>query len=99
MHLEFYVLFISSIYICDIYMRYIYMSHAVVFTDQPRPVTGQNGRGQNGTDKMVWTKWYTDKMIRDKMVWTKWYGQNGTDKMVAIFGIHYNSSEFNSYFY
>ena len=26
--------------------------------------------GQNGTDKMVWTKWYTDKMILDKMVWT-----------------------------
>jgi len=21
-----------------------------------RPVTGQNGSGQNGTDKMVWTK-------------------------------------------
>jgi len=20
-------------------------------------VTGQNGSGQNGTDKMVWTKW------------------------------------------
>ena len=41
-------------------------------------VTGQNGSGQNGTDKMVWTKWYTDKMVLDKMVWTKWYGQNGT---------------------
>src|SRR6218665_1513962 len=24
--------------------------------------------GQNGTDKMVWTKWYTDKMVLDKMV-------------------------------
>ena len=47
---------------------------------------------------MVWTKWYTDKMVWDKMVWTKWYGQNGTDKMVAIFGIDYNSSEFNAYF-
>src|SRR6218665_2424977 len=23
--------------------------------------------GQNGTDKMVWTKWYTDKMVLDKM--------------------------------
>src|SRR6218665_1853533 len=23
-------------------------------------VTGQNGTGQNGTDKMVRTKWYTD---------------------------------------
>ena len=41
-------------------------------------MTGQNGSGQNGTDKMVWTKWYTDKMALDKMVWTKWYGQNGT---------------------
>src|SRR6218665_3302412 len=41
-------------------------------------VTGQNGSGQNGTDKMVWTKWYTDKMVLDKMVRTKWYGQNGT---------------------
>ena len=32
-------------------------------------VLGQNGSGQNGTDKMVWTKWY---------------GQNGTDKMVRL---------------
>jgi len=48
--------------------------------------------GQNGTDKMVSTKWYTDKMV-----WTKWYGQNGTDKMVASFGIDYNSSEINTY--
>ena len=40
-------------------------------------VTGQNGSGQTGTDKMVWTKWY---------------GQNGTDNMAAIFGIDYNSS-------
>src|SRR6218665_2406758 len=45
-------------------------------------VTGQNGSSQNGTDKMVWTKWYTDKVVLDKMVWTKWYwtkwyGQNG----------------------
>src|SRR6218665_2942446 len=40
-------------------------------------VLGQNGSGQNGTDKMVWTKWYTDKMVLDKMAWTKWYGQNG----------------------
>ena len=60
-------------------------------------VTGQNGSGQNGTDKMVWTKWYTDKMSLDKMVRTKWYGQNGTDKMVASFGIDYNSSEINTY--
>ena len=48
------------------------------------PVTGQNGSGQNGTDKMVWTKWYTDKMVLDKMVRTKWYGQNGTDKTLTI---------------
>ena len=60
-------------------------------------VTGQNGSGQNGMDKMVWTKWYTDKVSLDKMVWTKWYGQNGTDKMVASFGIDYNSSEINTY--
>ena len=44
--------------------------------------SGQNGSGQNGTDKMVWIKWYPDKMV--------W------DKMVAIFGIDYNLSEFNS---
>ena len=48
-------------------------------------------------DKMVWTKWYMDKMSLDKMVWTKWYGQHGTDKMVASFGIDYNSSEINTY--
>src|SRR6218665_1125730 len=47
-------------------------------------VLGQNGSGQNGTDKMVWTKWYTDKMVLDKMAWTKWYGQNGTDKILRI---------------
>src|SRR6218665_2204477 len=80
----------TNIYINNIHMHtniyiYIYM------------VTGQNGSGQNGTDKMVWTQWYTDKMVWDKMVWTKRYGQNGTDKMVVIFCIDYNSSEFNSY--
>ena len=26
---------------------------------------------QNGMDKIVWTKWYTDKMVLNKMVWTK----------------------------
>ena len=41
-------------------------------------------------DKMVRTKWYTDKMSLDKMVWTKWHGQNGTEKMVASFGIYHN---------
>ena len=30
--------------------------------------TGQNSGGQNGTEKMVWTKWYADKMVWDKMV-------------------------------
>ncbi len=52
--------------------------------NEVRGVLGQNGSGQNGTDKMVWTKWYTDKMVLDKMVWTKWYGQNGTDKILRI---------------
>jgi len=60
------------------------VAHVPVITSQPSTpeqqpeVTGQNGSGQNGTDKMVWTKWYTDKMLLDKMVWTKWYGQNGS---------------------
>jgi len=33
---------------------------------------------------MVWTKWYTDKMVLNKMALTKWQGQNGTDKTVSI---------------
>jgi len=36
-------------------------------------VLGQNGIEQNGMDKMVWKKWYTDKMV---------YGQNGMDKII-----------------
>ena len=52
---------------------------------QPYRVTGQNGSGQNGTDKMVWTKWYGQNGMgqngMDKMAWTKWYEQNGMDKM------------------
>jgi len=53
-------------------------------------------------DKMVWTKWYTDKMVLDKMVldkmvWIIWHRQNDTDKTVAIFGIDYNLCEFNIY--
>ena len=59
-------------------------------------VLGQNGSGQNGTDKMVWTICYVDKMVLDKMARTKCMdkmlsgqngigqngsGQNGTDKM------------------
>src|SRR6218665_2004741 len=47
-------------------------------------VLGHNGSGQNGTDKMVWKKWYMDKMVLDKMVRTKWYIQNGTDKILRI---------------
>ena len=47
-------------------------------------VLGQNGSGQNGTDKMVCTKWYTDKMVLDKMVCTKWYRQNGMAKTLRI---------------
>ena len=35
-------------------------------------------------DKMVRTKWYTDKMALDKMVWTKWHEQNGTEKILRI---------------
>ena len=46
--------------------------------------SGQNGSGQNGKDTMVWTKWYTAKMVLDKIVWTKWYGQNGTDKILLM---------------
>ena len=46
-------------------------------------VYGHNGIGQNGMDKMV----YGHNGI----------GQNGMDKMVSIFGIEYNSSEFNTY--
>src|SRR6218665_2029626 len=46
-------------------------------------VLGQNGSGQNGTDKMVWTKWYTDKMAR-----TKWYGSNITNKVIIQSSSH-----------
>jgi len=60
-------------------------------------VTGENSSGQNGTDKMVCTKWYTDKMSLDKMAWTKWYGQNDTDKMVGSFGMDYSSFILNIY--
>ena len=63
-------------------------------------MTGRNGSGQNGTGKMVWTMVYGQIVIgqngMDKMVQTKWYGQNGTDKMVASFGIDYNSGEINT---
>jgi len=40
-------------------------------------VYGQNGIGQNGMDKIIWTKWCMDRMVLDKIVWTQLYGQNG----------------------
>jgi len=42
------------------------------------------GLGQNGSGRMVRTKWYGQNGIRAKWYWTKWHGQNGTDKMVRI---------------
>ena len=44
---------------------------------------GQNGSGHNGTDDMVWTKCYTDKLFESEMVRTNWYGQKSTDKMLC----------------
>ena len=50
-------------------------------------------------DKMVRTKWYTDKMVYGQ----NGIGQNGMDKMVwtkcynFIFCVHFNSVEFNIY--
>jgi len=41
-------------------------------------VTGQNGSGQNGTDKMVYRQNVIGQNGMDKMVRTKWYGQNGS---------------------
>ena len=47
---------------------------------------------QNGSDKMVWSKCFAEKMLLDKVVrkmvifnifGPKWYGQNGTDKMLC----------------
>ena len=55
-------------------------------------VYGQNGMGQDGTDKIVRIKLYVKmvydengigQMAFDKMVRTKWYGQNGTDKIIS----------------
>lgn len=49
-------------------------------------VSGRNGSGQNGMDRMVWTKWnrqnWMNKLVRQKMVWRKLYGYNGMVKMV-----------------
>ena len=67
----------------------IFIANTALIQGQPR--REQNGRGQNGTDKMVWTKWYTDKIVLGKMVRTKWYGQNGT-----ILYFVYNLFPFNS---
>jgi len=50
-------------------------------------VTGQNGTGQNGTDKMVYGQNGIGQNGTDKMVWTKWYN--------FIFREHFNSVEFN----
>ena len=56
------------------------IKHCVALVIQ---VLGQNGSGQNGTDKMVRTKCYVyimvlDKLVADEMVRTKWHGQNVT---------------------
>jgi len=37
-------------------------------------VLGQNGRGQNGTDKMVYGQNGIGQNGMDKIVRTKWYG-------------------------
>src|SRR6218665_1588519 len=74
----------------------LFCMQKVDYPPQRARVTGKNGSALNGTDKMRWTKLHTDKMVLDKMVWTNWHGQNGTDQMVAIFGIDYNSSEFRT---
>ena len=50
-------------------------------------VTGQNGSGQNGTDKMVYGQNGIGQNGTDKMAWTKWYN--------FIFCVHFNSVEFN----
>jgi len=42
-------------------------------------VLGQNGSGQNGTDKMVYEQNGIGQNGMDKMVQTKWYGQNGSN--------------------
>src|SRR6218665_2655239 len=52
-------------------------------------VTGQNGSGQNGMDKMVYGQNGIGQNGTDKMVWTKWYN--------FIFCVPFNSVEFNIY--
>ena len=70
-------------------LLFSYLHDCIIQLNRPTAVIiitvlGQNGSRQNGTDKMVWTKWYTDKKSLDKMVRTQWYGQNGTNKTVPI---------------
>ena len=45
-------------------------------------VLGQNGSGQNGTDKMVYGQNGIGQNGMDKMARTKWYDQNITDKVI-----------------
>ena len=52
-------------------------------------VTGQNGSGQNGTDKMVYGQNGIGQNGMDKLVRTKWYN--------FIFCEHLKSVEFNIY--
>ena len=42
-------------------------------------------------DKMVRTKWYTEKIVLDKMVRTIWYGQNGTSLYFVYIFIQNNT--------
>ena len=59
------------------YGKYHFDEVGVVIFSESR----KNGSGQNGTDKVVWTKWYTDNLVLDKMVRTKRDEQNGIYKM------------------
>jgi len=52
-------------------------------------VNGENGRGKNNTEKMVYEQNGIGQNGMDKMVWTKWYN--------FIFCVHFNSVEFNIY--
>jgi len=45
-------------------------------------VLGENGSGQNGTDKMVYRQNGIGHNGMDKMVWKKWYGSNITSKVI-----------------
>ena len=52
-------------------------------------VTGQNGRRQNGTDKMVYGQNGIGQIGTDKKVRTKWYN--------FIFCVHFHSVKFNTF--